>query len=568
MLTAWVLYSIIVTCIAALAARAGESALSNLGAHTRWSWVGGMGLAGALIALPWLPERLPMRWLTGLFGGSAASDPELVAGPLVTIGAVSIPASIPVGTAGSLARFDPWVAGGWLLVATGLAVVLAVLRVRLARRSRSWTPTELPEGPVLVSRRTGPAVFGLLRSRIVLPRWCLELPVASRRLILDHEREHRRARDPLLVAATGLAVLALPWNPPLWWMWVRLRGAVEVDCDARVTRDRPGVRRVYGNLLLVVGGRRVGFSPLATFSQHPSTLSRRIHMLTRSADSHAIPRSLILAAVALVLVALACVVPDPEEPGGVTEPESSVAQEQATAPDPDDLMQSPQFTPHDERPQILGRERLAAALEDEYPPELRDNGIGGTVVMHVFVDAEGEVRSFEVAEGSGFQPLDEAALRVSEALEFSPARNRGEIVPVWIQVPLSFMPQETDAEADTEAPSPPVAPSTDSDIGGEPQFTPHDERPRIQNQNEIADLMSERYPADLREAGIGGTVMVHIRLDVDGVVQEGSLAESSGHEALDAAALSVVEEFEFSPARNRGEAVPVWIQVPVTFTAG
>jgi TonB family protein len=41
---------------------------------------------------------------------------------------------------------------------------------------------------------------------------------------------------------------------------------------------------------------------------------------------------------------------------------------------------------------------------------------------------------------------------------------------------------------------------------------------------------------------------------------------SSGHQALDEAALRVVSIIQFTPALNRDVPVPVWISLPVAFT--
>jgi len=70
-----------------------------------------------------------------------------------------------------------------------------------------------------------------------------------------------------------------------------------------------------------------------------------------------------------------------------------------------------------------------------------------------------------------------------------------------------------------------------------------------------------------REAGIGGTVVIHVFIDTEGQVQNVLVHESSGHPALDAAAGRVALQFEFSPALNRDQQVPVWISLPITFEA-
>ncbi len=70
----------------------------------------------------------------------------------------------------------------------------------------------------------------------------------------------------------------------------------------------------------------------------------------------------------------------------------------------------------------------------------------------------------------------------------------------------------------------------------------------------------------LRNAGIGGTIRVYFFIEADGTVGSVQIDQSLGHEGLDAAALSVAEVYQFSPALNRDEAVPVWASFPITFS--
>ena len=98
----------------------------------------------------------------------------------------------------------------------------------------------------------------------------------------------------------------------------------------------------------------------------------------------------------------------------------------------------PTFTPYEVAPEITNRTQVQQALAREYPAVLRDAGVGGTVLMHFFIDNRGSLENVLVAEGSGFDQLDAAAMRVAEVFEFSPALNRDEVVAVWIQVPITF----------------------------------------------------------------------------------------------------------------------------------
>jgi len=66
------------------------------------------------------------------------------------------------------------------------------------------------------------------------------------------------------------------------------------------------------------------------------------------------------------------------------------------------------------------------------------NAIGGTVNVHFFIDEEGRVQRTLVAQTSGHASLDEAALRVANVFQFTPALNLDKIVPVWIAIPITF----------------------------------------------------------------------------------------------------------------------------------
>ena len=103
-----------------------------------------------------------------------------------------------------------------------------------------------------------------------------------------------------------------------------------------------------------------------------------------------------------------------------------------------DISDAPTFTPYTVKPDIKNRSEIARALEREYPPLLRDAGIGGTVLVWFFIDEEGRVQRTEVNQSSGHKALDDAAINVANIIEFTPALNRDKRVPVWISLPITF----------------------------------------------------------------------------------------------------------------------------------
>jgi hypothetical protein len=143
----------------------------------------------------------------------------------------------------------------------------------------------------------------VLHSRIVVPSWFSEREATERALILAHENEHVKARDPALLAGALLALVAFPWNAPLWWQCFRIKQAVELDCDQRVLA-RGTDPRAYSRLLLEVTARHARQPmAIASLSDSSSLLERRIRAMLahrkprrRAVDA----RSFMIAGAALV----------------------------------------------------------------------------------------------------------------------------------------------------------------------------------------------------------------------------------------------------------------------------
>jgi periplasmic protein TonB len=103
-----------------------------------------------------------------------------------------------------------------------------------------------------------------------------------------------------------------------------------------------------------------------------------------------------------------------------------------------DLSAQPTFTPYTVAPDITNRDEVQRVLQREYPPLLRDAGIGGTVRIWFFIDEQGRVQETRIQESSGHAQLDEAALAVAGVMKFTPAINRDKTVPVWVALPILF----------------------------------------------------------------------------------------------------------------------------------
>ncbi len=77
--------------------------------------------------------------------------------------------------------------------------------------------------------------------------------------------------------------------------------------------------------------------------------------------------------------------------------------------------------------------------QPEYPPSSKRAGEEGTVTLSIYVNEEGKVTEAKVEKSSGFEKLDEAA--VKEALrswKFTPATSGGKPIGVWQNINVRF----------------------------------------------------------------------------------------------------------------------------------
>jgi len=109
---------------------------------------------------------------------------------------------------------------------------------------------------------------------------------------------------------------------------------------------------------------------------------------------------------------------------------------------------------------------------------------------------------------------------------------------------------------------PPPAGARPSDV---PSYIPRDVEPRLKNGSLIQRLLTQRYPSMLREAGISGSVVLYVFVDEQGNPDKSQVQTTSGYAQFDAAAASIADDMDFSPAMNRDKPVGVWILQRIDF---
>ena len=310
----WLVYALMIGALIAVATLALASLAQSRRWPTRWLWL--VSLAATLLVLAAAARARPadrMRSVAESFvmptSPDAGSPSQTL---LVMIGdAQTLVASALYAGVATVARQLPmWVPGAlaalWLVASVGGLSTLALVHLRLRHARSGWIDSVLHGHHVRVAPSEGPAVIGILNPIIVVPRWLLARDADEQRLVLEHEAEHVRARDHLMLGAACVAVACMPWHPAAWWSLARLRLAIEMDCDARVLR-RGTPPRSYGEMLIDLAGQCSGFRVGATaLADKASHLERRLLAMKPVIPRNRSFRTGLLCATAALALVAAC----------------------------------------------------------------------------------------------------------------------------------------------------------------------------------------------------------------------------------------------------------------------
>jgi bla regulator protein BlaR1 len=236
-----------VAWLAALALR-GESAVLR-----HWVWL--IASVKFLVPFSWLVLAgsqidLGLEQPIGVIIGSAS-----VFG-FGASGAETVPAIQNPGLMAGLIAL--WMLGSLILLARWS---LAWLRAANIRRNACIAPLNAPVPLALTTDLREPAVSGLFRPLIMLPKGLVEeLTPAQLRAVLAHELAHVSRRDNLKSALHTLVEIIFWFHPIVWWIGRRLLEERERACDEAVIEQGHEGREYATGILSVC--------QLARYSEH------------------------------------------------------------------------------------------------------------------------------------------------------------------------------------------------------------------------------------------------------------------------------------------------------------
>ena len=290
-------------------------------------------------AVPALLQRVPMPAKPEAVR-TAGTDTDATARAEIARPAPSATAATPARVAPSrYALFPlPWLPLVWLagmFVVLGCAIAQSLAMASTIRRHRFVTDENtlaLLEdckqqtgihaylAVVETERVTSPALFGIVRPRLLLPTGSLAtLSREQLRHVFLHELAHLRRHD---IAVNWIMTLlqALHWfNPMVWYAFARMRADRELACDAlALSHTRPEESREYGRTfvhLLERYAQARRLPSLAGVLEKQNHMKRRIAMIARFHEMTGLrPFAVVLLFLALGAVTLTGAQSDPPKP--------------------------------------------------------------------------------------------------------------------------------------------------------------------------------------------------------------------------------------------------------------
>ncbi len=560
MIARWMLGALLFSALCGIAALAAERGLRVLRMPTRMFWALALAIAAcwpvvALFVLTPVPSTAVMYapWSENVL--SATSLPTVIA-------------ALPLPIFGRwYERLDPTLLVLWS-AASALLLVQVVLALRTLYRVRRRARVAQVDGEhVLVDQSLGPAVIGLLKPTIVIPSWLLGFDDGLRALVLRHEREHCRARDPALVWLSVAATTMLPWNLPLWWMARRLRIAMEIDCDARTLRGTDD-RTQYARLLVLIAQHNASARFVPLLSNSSSHLRRRISAMYHSPVRYPGIRAAIALSVAMLAAAGAC---SSRIASNLTSPSPVVAESAAPVAIPTIDTPTPVAPPYFDFQVDTPAAMAPGSVGPRYPTAQRAAGVSGNVLAQFVVNTDGSVDSASIKVLVASDSVFAAAVRASlVVVRFSPARKGGAAVRQLVQQPFGFyLADETAVLATpkrvvTAPPAPrPKAPVDSATSRLKPYFDFQVEQPVAMRSGTVGP----EYPPALRDAKIQGQVLAQFVVDADGKADMRTFKVlKSDHDLFSDAVRAALVEMQFSPAMLKGTRVMQLVQQPFQFS--
>ena len=198
--------------------------------------------------------------------------------------------------------------------------------------------------------------------------------------------------------------------------------------------------------------------------------------------------------------------------------------------------------------------QIISKVAPVYPPEAKEKGIQGTVVLHAIIGKDGTIQQLAVI--SGPEELQASAMEAVKQWVYKPYLLNGEPVEVETTITVNYALGNS---------AQPQADNTNQDareIAGS-----HAQVHRVGGSvvPPVAIYTPDpQFSEEAREAKASGKVVVSLVVDRDGQPQNVHVIRGAGM-GLDEKAVEAVQQYRFKPATQDGKPVPVYLNIEVNF---
>ena len=416
-----------------------------------------------------------------------------------------------------------------LLLAAGALARLAWLAAgvwRLRQYRRHSSPLEPAsswsvEADLRISGDVAsPVTFGLRKPVVLLPARFPEFDAHMQEAILCHEILHVRRRDWLFAVVEELVRAVFWFHPAIWWLLGEIGLAREQAVDRQVVEMTRSREEYVDALLAIAGARpRLDLAPAPLFLRKRHLKQRIVSVLKEVRMSRT--RLISALAAGLAILVAACWFVTGTFP---------------LAAAPEVVNDAPGVTVD------LGGARVMHRTGVAYPAAALKQGVQGTVVVEVKLDASGNVADAHVL--SGPDELRRAALE--SVLQWHLTKN---LAGSSRQVSISFSLPDS-------VPTPP--PAAASGAGAAYHVGAGVTAPVLLYKRE------PEYTEEARQAKYSGSVLLYVEVDPSGKATNIRVQHSLGL-GLDEKAIEAVKQWKFKPGTKDGNPVTVAATIEVNF---
>ena len=447
----------------------------------------------------------------------------------------------------------PWHAVFIGIYIIGLVVCLARFAfsllsiVRLIRKSQRQA---LPDGTILIIHDKAYGPFSWMRYIIVSAQDLSD----NRDIILAHERAHIRLGHSWDLLFAQLCATVQWFNPSAWLLKRELESIHEYEADSHTLRQGFDARRYQLRLFKAATG--VKFNTITNNFNNCSTKKRIIMMLKQQTSPWARLKALFVLPVALVaVVAISCTSPKERNV------DNKLSNVRVHGAEPFLV-----FTFEDSTEIHIKGNQLNFDNHDANFDYLAVCGLTSENIDAIFVLQSEESKSLYGEAGKNgvihFRVKGKTAKDMTTALaEYAQRTGNEEPLKISIKKPATIDEIQAVGYAPTPKANDPSAEQGEI-------FQVVEEQPMFPGgMQELMTFLQAniRYPKEAQERGLQGRVVVQFVVNKDGSICDEHVVRSVDPQ-LDAEALRVVRSMpNWTPGKQRGEAVRVRFTIPVTF---